>query len=233
MYKKMAFYIIRFGLIPLGHMIIRGYLHFIKLEIINEQMIRNHLDNGGGLIAAIWHQRFFGVINYADQFKDYIPSAIISKSRDGDLIAGLAKRLNFRPVRGSSSQGGREALAAMVEDLKVNRFAVHALDGPTGPPGVIKAGVIRMAQLSGMPIVPVYISVSRAWQLGSWDRFMIPKPFSTVTVHWDKPIYIQKDMDQETFEATRLQVERYIREGQEKADLRWGYTGLLSPEPKQ
>jgi len=61
---------------------------------------------------------------------------------------------------------------------------------------------------------------------------MIPKTFSTVTVHWDKQIYIQKEMDQETFEATRLQVEKHIREGQEKVDLRWGYTGLLSPEQK-
>jgi len=139
-------------MIPLGHIIIRGHLGFIKLDVINEQMIRNHLDNGGGLIAAIRHQQFFGVINYADRFKDYIPSVIISKSRDGDLIAGLAKRLNYRPVRGSSSRGGRDALAAMVEDLKVNRFAVHALDGPTGPLGVIKAGVIRMANCRVCPL---------------------------------------------------------------------------------
>lgn len=231
--KKLAYYIIRFGLIPAGHAIIRFYLLFVRLKIVNEQMILDHLSNGGGLIAAIWHQRFFGVINYARQYKDYSPSVIISKSRDGDLIAGLVKRLNFRPVRGSSSRGGREALAAMVEDLKVNRFAVHALDGPTGPLGVVKAGIIRMSQLSGFPIVPVYISVSRAWHLGSWDRFMIPKPFSTVMVRFDDPIYMPKDLDQEAFEAARLSVETHIREGQEQDDLTWGYKGLLSSKPKR
>jgi lysophospholipid acyltransferase (LPLAT)-like uncharacterized protein len=227
--KKLALYIIKFGLIPLGHIIIKCYLFFVRLEVINEQMIRDHLRRGEKVIAAIWHQRFFGVINYAGRFNEYEPSAIISKSRDGDLIAGLAQRLHYRPIRGSSSRGGKEALAAMIADLKINSFAVHAVDGPTGPLGLVKPGLIRMAQLSGAPIVPVYISMNRAWHLRSWDRFMIPKPFSTVMVRWDDPIYIQKELDQKTFENTRLKVEKHIREGQEQDDLRWGCKGLLSP----
>ncbi len=94
------------------------------------------------------------------------------------MIADVCRRLDFRPVRGSSSRGGREALAAMVAELSVHPVAVHALDGPRGPRGLIKAGIIRMAQLSGAPIIPVYISVNRAWILRSWDRFIIPHPFA-------------------------------------------------------
>ena len=98
-------------------------------------------------------------MGYARRFREFSPAVMISRSRDGEMIADVYRRLNFRPVRGSSSSGGREALAAMVADLSTNPFAVHAVDGPRG---LIKAGIIRMAQLSGAPIIPVYISVNRA-----------------------------------------------------------------------
>jgi lysophospholipid acyltransferase (LPLAT)-like uncharacterized protein len=152
---------------------------------------------------------------------------MISQSRDGELIARLAERLHFRPVRGSSSYGGKEALALMVNDLKEHPFAVHAIDGPTGPKGVVKAGLIRMAQRSGASIVPVYVSCSRFWQLRSWDRFIIPKPFSTVRVRFAEPISIPANLADESFEAERQRVEAIIRDNQEAEDQRWGWHNLL------
>ena len=101
-----------------------------------------------------------------------------------------------------SSRGGRKALAAMIADLAEHPFAVHVVDGPRGPRGVIKAGLISMAQLSGVPIVPVAISVTRAWVLKSWDRFLIPKPFSTVFVRWGAPIAVPASLDDTAFETT-------------------------------
>ncbi len=214
-------------IIPLAHNLIRGYLLLVRLEVTGEERMLSHLRGGGKAIAALWHQRVLGVVGYASRFREFKPSAIVSASRDGDLIARLVERLNFRPIRGSSTRGGREALSAMVEDLRDNPFAVHASDGPTGPRGVIKAGLIRMSQLSGAPVVPVYISFSRAWTLGSWDRMLIPKPFSRIVVRWGEPMDVPKDLDGPGFEDLKRNMERSIREEQDRDDRRWGWKNLL------
>lgn len=214
-------------IVPLAHNLIRGYLLLVRVRVVGEERIHSHLRGGGKAIAAIWHQRIPGVVGYAARFREFRPSAMISGSRDGDLIAQLVVRLNFRPVRGSSTRGGREALSAMVEDLGKHPFAVHATDGPTGPRGVVKAGLIRMSQLSRAPIVPVFISFSRAWTLGSWDRMLVPKPFSRVLVRWGEPIPVPADLEGQEFEDFRQGVERRLREEQDRDDRRWGWKSLL------
>lgn len=115
----------------------------------------------------------------------------------------------------------------MVDDLSTHPFGVHILDGPRGPRGVVKAGIIRMSQLSGVPIVPVYASVSRAWVLKSWDRFLIPKPFSTVTVRFDKPIPVPAELDEAAFESIRLEIEKKMREIQDRDDRERGWKETL------
>ena len=152
------------------------YLLLVRIRFFHEKDLLDHLRRGGKGIVAIWHQRILLVVSYAWRFREFTPAAMISQSRDWDLIADVSRRLNFRPVRGSGSRGGREALAAMVAELSAHPMAVHAVDGPQGSRGLIKAGIIRMVQLSGTPIIPVYISVNRAWILRSWDRFLIPNP---------------------------------------------------------
>jgi lysophospholipid acyltransferase (LPLAT)-like uncharacterized protein len=227
MVKALSKVAIRFGLIPLARGILRLYFLTIRVRSLHEEDFRAHLNRGGRAIAALWHQRILIVLGYARYFGDFSPSVMISRSRDGEMIADVYRRLNFRPVRGSSSSGGREALAAMVEDLSHHPFAVHILDGPRGPRGIIKAGLIRMAQLSGAPIVPVYISVNRAWQLNSWDGFLIPKPFSTVFVRWDQPIDVPPELDDAAFEALRLDIEKKMRDNQEADDRSLGWTSPL------
>lgn len=209
--------------VPIAYWLIRLYLSTIRIRVINEEALIRHIEKGGKAIVSIWHQRFFGVIGYAKRFSIYKPSAIISKSRDGELIAQVAIRSGFRPIRGSSSRGGREALAAIVEDLAENSTAVHGVDGPRGPKGVVKAGLIRMAQLSRAGIFPVYISVDRAWILKSWDRFLIPKPFSRLLIHWDDPIMVPAIMSGEKFEETRLEVEDKMIRGHAAGDRGFGW----------
>ena len=226
MITGLSTFAIRYGLVPIAHWILRLYLLMVRIRIFREEELFAHLHRGGKGIIAVWHQRIFLVISYAQRFKDFTPVAMISKSRDGDLIADVARRLNFRPVRGSSSRGGREALAEMVAQLSTHPLAVHAVDGPQGPRGLVKAGIIRMAQLSGAPIIPVYISVNRAWVLRSWDRFLIPKPFSTVWVRWDEPIPVPAMLDNDAFDAIRMQIEKRMLDNQKEDDRQrgWGET---------
>ena len=222
------------GLVPLAHRLIQLHLFFTRTEVINETGITSRLDQGEKGIAALWHQRMYGAISYAKDATQYQPSAIISRSHDGDLISALVHRFHFRPIRGSSSQGGKEALSAIVDDLKVNPLAIHAVDGPRGPSGMVKAGLIRMAQLSGAKIFPVYISFSRAWSLRSWDRFLIPKPLSKIRIRWDQPFSVPKNLTEEEFESIRRQLEIHMQQSQIADDQLFGWDNLLlgkRPDP--
>jgi lysophospholipid acyltransferase (LPLAT)-like uncharacterized protein len=226
MIKDLSRFAIRYGLVPVAYGILRLYLCLVRIRSEHEEELLDHLRHGGKAIAAVWHQRILLVIRYARRFREFTPAVMISRSRDGDLIADVCRRLNFRPVRGSSSRGGREALATIIAELSVHPTAVHAVDGPRGPRGLIKAGIIRMAQLSGAPIIPVYISVNRAWTLRSWDRFLIPKPFSTIRVRWDNPIPVPAELDHALFETIRLDIEKRMRDnqGQDDRDNGWSET---------
>ena len=223
MIKRLSKLSLKYGLIPFAYYIIRFYLGLMRYTVIGEDAFTDHMKSGRKAIISLWHQRIFGSINYARRFSRYSPSVMISQSRDGEMISQVFSRVNFRPVRGSSSRGGRAALAAMVGDLAGNPLAVHVVDGPQGPRGVVKGGLIALAQLSGAPIFPVYISFNRAWVMNSWDRFLIPKPFSTILIRWDEPIYIPGDLDEDNFESFRRQVEGRMRELQSSDDRSWGW----------
>jgi lysophospholipid acyltransferase (LPLAT)-like uncharacterized protein len=224
MVKGLSRFAIKCGLIPTVYVIIRLYFSLMRIRTHGEEEFLRYLHQGGKAIAALWHQRILTDLGYAGRFGPFSPAVMISESRDGEMIADVYRRLNFRPVRGSSSRGGRKALAAMFEDLAAHPMAVHVVDGPQGPRGVIKAGLIIMAQLSHAPIA---VSVSRAWVLKSWDRTLIPKPFSTITVQWGEPIRVPEAGDDIAFETTRRDIEVKLREMQESADRESGWQESL------
>jgi len=114
-----------------------------------------------------------------------------------------------------------------VDDLKDHPFAVHILDGPRGPRGVVKPGLIALAKQSGVPIVPFYLSINRAWVLRSWDRCLVPKPFSKIVVRWGRLITVPKDMDERTFEEIRLGIEEEMLIDQRIEDDRFGWEDLI------
>lgn len=227
MVKSLSRFAIQYGLIPALYAIVRLYFRLIRIRAVGEEGFRNHFARGEKAIVAIFHQRILVVMEYASRFGEFAPAVMISQSRDGELIADVYRRLNFRPVRGSSSRGGRKALAAMVADLAEHPLAIHIVDGPRGPRGIIKAGLISMAQLSGVPIIPVAISVNRAWVLNSWDRFLIPKPFSTIVAYFGAPIAVPASLDTDAFETLRREVEAKLRALQDEADRQCGWTESL------
>jgi len=214
-------------LIPSLYLLLNAYFLTIRYSVENEETFLGVLRDGRKVIIPLWHQRFFGILNYARNFRDYRALVMISRSRDGDLIAGVVSRLGLEPVRGSSSRGGREALRELLEGLRDRSLAAHAVDGPQGPKGVVKAGIIELARLSGATVLPVYISMSRAWRFNSWDRFLIPKPFSRVRLRCGRPFDVPPRMNQEAFEACRRALEALLAEGHRKDDLAFGWREAL------
>jgi lysophospholipid acyltransferase (LPLAT)-like uncharacterized protein len=213
----------RFLLPYVGLLFVRVLSATYRVRLIGVENERPILDAGGGLIYASWHQRFFaGIMLFAKRK----PIAImISQSRDGALIARIVGLLGWRPVRGSSTRGGKAALEQLKELAGSGYRIGHIVDGPKGPPGIVKAGLLTMAQFTGLPIVPTITSAQRKWVFKSWDRFMIPKAFSKVIISFGKGITIPATLDGEEFEAQRRLVEDRLRELYDETDRIW-----LGPE---
>ncbi len=227
MVKRLSQWILRAGLMPVLSAGIHLYFRTIRFVWSGEERVRAHLEQGGRLVCAIWHQRIFLAVGYAVRFASYAPSVMISRSRDGDMIADVYSRLGLRPVRGSSSAGGRRALTALVEDLETHQIAVHVVDGPQGPKGIVKGGLVRLAQRSGVLVFPVYLSGPRLWILRSWDRCLVPKPFSTVSVRWGEPLLFPEETDGAAFERCRREIEARMQEEQGREDLARGWPAPL------
>ena len=185
----------------------QAYSWTFRLKIENENEWMDYLKNEGTVLICIWHQQFFSAIRHFPNYKKFNPSIMISRSKDGEIVAGIAKQGGWHPVRGSSSRGGKEALKNMIANLKKTRLAVHIVDGPLGPSGKVKAGAIRLAHAADAAIVPCCVYAENGWHFNSWDKFLLPKPFSKVLLRFGKMIKFDKVKDKEAFEKQRLQLE--------------------------
>ena len=188
----------------------RAYTWTFRLKVENEQEWMDYLNSGGAVLFCAWHQQFFSAIRHFQNYKVFNPCIMISQSKDGEIVAGVAKRSGWYPVRGSSSRGGREALEYMVAKFKETKLAGHIVDGPKGPSGCVKAGVIRLAHVANAVVVPFYVSAENGWYFNSWDKFLLPKPFSKVVLRFGKMIKFDKVKDKESFENQRKQLEEIM-----------------------
>jgi lysophospholipid acyltransferase (LPLAT)-like uncharacterized protein len=170
----------------------------------------DYLENGESVLLCGWHQHFFSAIRHFQNYKVFNPSIMISQSSDGEIVAGVAERSGWRTVRGSSSRGGGEALKKMIVNLKESKLAGHIVDGPRGPSGKIKTGVIHLAHATDAVIVPVYAFAEKGWYFNSWDKFLLPKPFSKVLIRFGKAIKFDRVKDREIFEEQRKRLEEIM-----------------------
>ena len=205
MVKKLKFIIYTRAFSVLAYYIIRLYCLTFRLTVRNEKQWQDLLGKGRPVLLCTWHQQFFAAIRHFKTYAPYHPGLMISQSKDGDLIAGVASRTGWHTPRGSSSRGGRQALSSMIDHLKQYGLGAHILDGPTGPMGIIKPGVIKMARESNAVIIPFHVKADKAWFFNSWDRFMLPRPFSKVTIVFDDPIHY--DHSGNAFELNRRHLE--------------------------
>ena len=145
-------------------------------------------------------------------------TALISKSKDGDLLAKLLKHWNYNVVRGSSSKGGDVALGIMVDYAKNNESIVLTPDGPKGKINIMKAGAVITAKKSKAPLILVGIGYKRKKILKSWDKFEIPKFFSTVNAVYSDPVFVNSDLSFTDTSELILDCERKLNELQVEAN---------------
>lgn len=155
-------------------------------------------------IFCFWHRCTLPCGWY---FRKFRCSILISQSFDGELIARTLGLLGYGSVRGSSSRGGAAGLLAMQGVLENGLPVVFTADGPRGPIYQTKIGPVKLAQMTGERIGSFYLLPERAWVLKSWDRFLVPKPFSRVAVSWSRSVAAPaKDADAAVLEAVRLEL---------------------------
>jgi lysophospholipid acyltransferase (LPLAT)-like uncharacterized protein len=203
--KKLKFIIYTRAFSGLAYYIIQLYSLTFRLTIKNEAQWMALLGKGQPVLLCTWHQQFFSAIRYFKTYAPHHPGLMISQSKDGDLIAGVANKSGWHTPRGSSSRGGKAALSSMINHLNQYGMGAHILDGPTGPIGKVKAGIIKMAKETRAVIVPFHVKAKKAWVFNSWDRFMLPLPFSKVAIIYDDPIYYGNWDD--AFEKNRQDLE--------------------------
>jgi len=211
MLKKYRYAIISGPITYLLCLFIRVYSRTFRLTVVNEQGWLRHLQQGGKVLLCAWHQQFFAAIGHFKAYESFHPSLMISQSQDGDIIARIAAEQGWHAVRGSSSRDGGKALKEVIERVGRSGLAGHIVDGPRGPAGMVKAGVISIARATDAVVVPFYTSADRAWYFNSWDRFMLPKPFARVTIRFGEMMTFQGGNDQNTFDNQRRQLEDIMR----------------------
>lgn len=209
MVKKLKFLIYTKAFIFLAYYIVKIYSRTFRLRIKNEKQWKSIIGKGRPVLLCTWHQQFFAAIHHFKTYSRLNPGLMISRSNDGDLIAGVANRSGWHTPRGSSSRGGKEALTSMITHLNNHGFGAHVLDGPRGPMGKIKAGIIKMVKETNAIVVPFHVHAEKAWFFNSWDRFMLPHPFSRVTITFDDALYFEISDDE--FEEHRLKLEEMMQ----------------------
>jgi lysophospholipid acyltransferase (LPLAT)-like uncharacterized protein len=192
---------------------------------IESRYLREH--PGKGLLYASWHRGLMFLV-YLYRFQQIVVMA--SASKDGELAAQATSRFGWIPVRGSSTRRGTRALLEMKSLVEKGYRAGLVVDAPTGPACVAKPGIIVLAQKTGLPILPVIWSADRCWRLGSWDRTIIPKPFSRIIVlYGHHMIHVPADADRNRIESIREDLDRVLNEMKSRTDRFFAYPGVSDP----
>ncbi len=171
---------------------------------------------GTPFIFATWHSR---VLLLPALYRGRRLRVLISRSRDGEMIARLCARFGLDVARGSSSRGGAEALRALTRALAEGTSVMVVPDGPRGPREVVKPGLVALAALSGAAIVPVALGASSEWRLRSWDGFRVPRPFARCVVRFGEPITVPRGADPDAREAARKEIDAALHAVAGAADL--------------
>ena len=194
-------------LIAVGFRLLQLWVRTLRYEIDDRAgVIGKPVDQN--YIGALWHNRLL-IFPFVLRrfFSNRRGAALISASRDGDLLADAIARFGFDVVRGSSSRLGASAILQLTNVLASGRDVVITPDGPRGPAYELGPGIIFLAQKSGAAVLPVNMEYSSCWRLKSWDRFVLPRPFARIRVIIGQPYRVRSANTVDDFEAERLRLQ--------------------------
>lgn len=188
--------------------------------------------NGNGFIGLTWHSRFL-MLNAAWRKTYQMPHVLISRSRDGEIVARASHLLGLKTIRGSAKKatkvtdkGGTHAGHTINTALENGDCIVITPDGPRGPRQRLQIGALRLARLSGAPIVTCIFSVKRRKTFNSWDNFILPMPFNKGRIIWSSPYIIDPELDSTQMEIMRQAIENDMNQALTLADADMGHVAI-------
>lgn len=191
-----------------------------RIQIVNKENILPFWKNGQNVIYALWHSRIISPATYYYRYmlKKRNLAVIVSRSRDGEYISRVVEGMGFLSVRGSSSGGGSRAFSKLLALGRDGYDIVITPDGPRGPREVVKPGIIELSQKSGLVIVPVSCSSQRKKIFKSWDRFLLPFPFSKVILIFGPPLKVSAYISEEEKKGLAVYLAAILKDITRQAD---------------
>ncbi|HLK17178.1 MAG TPA: lysophospholipid acyltransferase family protein [Fimbriimonadaceae bacterium] len=188
----------------------------LRYKLVGEERI----DLRQPAIYLMWHGRTFVPGQFHRGRGVYV---IISHSRDGEMQNRIFQRLGYKVIRGSTGRGGERALVESIRVLRAGNSMAITPDGPRGPSGVVQKGVMIMAKKSGVPLIPVGASAKHRKLFRSWDRYMVPWPFSLCSMVAGETFTVPADADDDQIEQIRRAVEKEMHRLQAEAEQVLGH----------
>ena len=186
----------------------------LTIRRIGVEYLEQAREGGRQVIYAFWHEGLL-VATYA--FRRQGIQVLVSQHRDGEWIARAIECMGYGTIRGSSTRGGTRALFRMAAAGAAGDDLGVTVDGPRGPRLQVKPGTLIIAGRSGLPIVPFAVASNKACLLSSWDRFMVPRPFSRAAIAFGEPMTVPGDAPVERLEPYRAELQRRLLEAREVA----------------
>lgn len=211
----------------IGYAYIRLLHATMRLEFRGLEFLDEAREAPGQFILAFWHSRFV-MMPYA--YPGERITVLSSRHRDSEFLARILLRFGLDLSKGSSTRGGAAGLMEILRKVKRGYDVGMTPDGPKGPRRRVKAGVIAVARLSGLPIVPVTFSAARAGRLKSWDRTLLPRPFSRGVFLYGPPIRVSREAGDDEAEQKRLRLESELDRLTDALDVEFEI-GVEEPRP--
>ena len=224
--------------------VLAGYMSLVKATTRWERRGLDHAqpiwDSGAGVVGCVWHSRILMTIAAWPSHAQG-PAILISRSKDGDVVADAARRHHVGVVRGSSlnqrktskQKGSVGAFREMARHVETGGCMAVTPDGPRGPRMRAGAGAVKLARTAGVPVFPCAWSTSRAIVFNSWDRFMMPLPFARGVIVYGEPITLEPEADDEAVEAARALLESRLNAATAEADAACGRDRIEPAEPRR
>lgn len=183
--------------------------YILPMEASLSWEILHQSDYRGPAIFAIFHgNQFVNLSVPKKERKNH--NLLISPSNDGDMIANVSKLLGYSLIRGSVKRRGAEAAREIINALENGQNVSYTVDGPKGPIYKVKPGIIRLAQMSEFPIVPLMGGINNKFELPSWDKYHVPYHFAKGIAIYGEPIHIPKELTEEQVKEYQIQIEEKL-----------------------
>lgn len=187
----------------------------LKFNFLNYEVLNTLKEKNQNYIAVFWHGKMFAGWYVFGREKS---SALVSKSKDGEILSRALKKWGYKVIRGSSRIGGKEAIELMKKSLEDGYSLSITPDGPTGPREVMKAGAAVLAKKTGKPIILTGICYKKKRIFNSWDKFELPRFFSEVVIKFSEPVYVPSDLDYDQTDALIKELGKRLSELNKSAE---------------